>query len=734
MSARNQNAILSLLNNDLTLKSFTQNIFLYPDFQVSDIRNIGVKSEKELISFLESIKEQIEFVSGIKDDKRILIELFISFIKRNFDASNRVIETINNDYTNLDRLPVFKLIKLLVDNDLIFNSREKIVFYYEYSTREIDKIPFNEIFKSIGFSKERARQIKKGFIRRFDYIFNFVCLPEFRVIVNYEIDLSKGFFFIDEEFFNFIRKTEEVNFSDIFISRIISLIYKNKFELIGRNKQIVSKKDNYECWSKFYFIDKDLASYVSIDLIINDVQKRIASKIEDDYKLHFQSYLLNFVTSNNLEILNRVSEITEIILLNEFEIVIDSDENIVFKRNTKKQISNYVYKIFEEVKKPLTIYEIYSFIEQKYPGLTKSTDSLRGSLQRDPNLIYFGRSSTYGLKIWENELNIKGGTIRDIAEEYLQNQQVPIHIDEITEYVNKYRNTNSMSILSNLKLDKSKRFVFYKGSCIGLASKGYPSFESTEVESNTKSAKTWDESIHLLNEFTNNNDRLPFSNKSNIPKQQFNSTSAERVKSVSSRWWNSFNELASYIKVNGQYPRATENRTLYIFCYQCYRNLCNNRLHPNQIKALESIGFSFSANTQNNWEDNFNELKDFHNNNQRWPKYIKMDSKESKLYRFCNSIFRSLERGELPITQQNLLEGIGFPLTQGAFTNVWLDNYAKLKIFRQKYPNRWPSARGDNSEKPLYQFCYRNKNKYLEGRLEEFKIKLLNVINFDFYE
>ena len=130
MSARNQNAILSLLNNDLTLKSFTQNIFLYPDFQVSDIRNIGVKSEKELISFLESIKEQIEFVSGIKDDKRILIELFISFIKRNFDASNRVIETINNDYTNLDRLPVFKLIKLLVDNDLIFNSREKIVFYY----------------------------------------------------------------------------------------------------------------------------------------------------------------------------------------------------------------------------------------------------------------------------------------------------------------------------------------------------------------------------------------------------------------------------------------------------------------------------------------------------------------------------------------------------------------------------------------------------------------------------
>ena len=32
------------------------------------------------------------------------------------------------------------------------------------------------------------------------------------------------------------------------------------------------------------------------------------------------------------------------------------------------------------------------------------------------------------------------------------------------------------------------------------------------------------------------------------------------------------------------------------------------------------------------------------------------------------------------------------------------NDYEKLKVFRQNNPNNWPKARGDKSEKPLYQF------------------------------
>ena len=66
-----------------------------------------------------------------------------------------------------------------------------------------------------------------------------------------------------------------------------------------------------------------------------------------------------------------------------------------------------------------------------------------------------------------------------------------------------------MNILSNLKLDNSKRFVFYHSTFIGLATKEYSSIEFIKAETNKKSVKTWSESFELLVNFSNDNKRLP---------------------------------------------------------------------------------------------------------------------------------------------------------------------------------------------------------------------------------
>ena len=123
-----------------------------------------------------------------------------------------------------------------------------------------------------------------------------------------------------------------------------------------------------------------------------------------------------------------------------------------------------------EKKEPLTVYEIFNIINANYPNVTSSAEAIRSSCHRDANLIHFGRSSTYGFIVWENEYNIKGGTIRDIAEEFLLKHNTPKHIDEITEYVNRYRDTNAKNIYSNLKMETTNRFVF-SGALIGLKKK-----------------------------------------------------------------------------------------------------------------------------------------------------------------------------------------------------------------------------------------------------------------------
>ena len=123
----------------------------------------------------------------------------------------------------------------------------------------------------------------------------------------------------------------------------------------------------------------------------------------------------------------------------------------------------------------MTVEEIADAINKKYPELEVNGASIRSSLQREKELfIYIGRSSTYGLRRWEKEQeNLKGGTIRDIVEEYLELADVPKHIGEIMEYVLRFRDTNEKNVLSNIKLEENERFTFYDGGFIGIKGKNY---------------------------------------------------------------------------------------------------------------------------------------------------------------------------------------------------------------------------------------------------------------------
>jgi hypothetical protein len=89
--------------------------------------------------------------------------------------------------------------------------------------------------------------------------------------------------------------------------------------------------------------------------------------------------------------------------------------------------------------------------------------------------ITIGRTSTYGLKIWEKtKPDLKGGTIRDIVKECLESSSVPMHKLEIHAYVQKYRNTTCHSMVTNLRMNGEINFVFFGDVFIGLKDKKYP--------------------------------------------------------------------------------------------------------------------------------------------------------------------------------------------------------------------------------------------------------------------
>jgi hypothetical protein len=111
-----------------------------------------------------------------------------------------------------------------------------------------------------------------------------------------------------------------------------------------------------------------------------------------------------------------------------------------------------------------------------FPDHPISEAGIRSAAVRDPSRFFsIGRTSTYGLRHWEQERpDLKGGTIRGIAASELANEPALLHITELTGRIQRYRPTTSaQSVRHNLQLDSSGRFVFHPGGYVGLSGRVY---------------------------------------------------------------------------------------------------------------------------------------------------------------------------------------------------------------------------------------------------------------------
>lgn len=119
--------------------------------------------------------------------------------------------------------------------------------------------------------------------------------------------------------------------------------------------------------------------------------------------------------------------------------------------------------------------QIIDKLEELYPDLEWNESSVRGTMLREKDqFICIGRTSTFGLRVWEEEReNLRGGSIRGMVELYLDGEAQPKHISELLNYVNQYRDTTENSLLTNLDADEHARFRIFPGEFIGLTEKTY---------------------------------------------------------------------------------------------------------------------------------------------------------------------------------------------------------------------------------------------------------------------
>lgn len=255
----------------------------------------------------------------------------------------------------------------------------------------------------------------------------------------------------------------------------LAVYLSDDFLIIGNIEDVLlpkfSNSRNRHNWNNFYIVNKKLKDFDFISFA-DDLDQRFSERIKETYSFNFKSYLSKFISDFDIEKLELINPVAEKILNDEFDIYLDLNDNIVFKRNTIKQAFEYSYEALETLGEPSNVKEITKKIRELHPNYETDDNRVRASMKRKNGFVPIGRSSVFGLKKWENEFDdFKGGTIRSITKEFLKKFETPKHINTISDYISNFREgTYQRSIMDNLKIDKSNTFIFFPQGFIGLNS------------------------------------------------------------------------------------------------------------------------------------------------------------------------------------------------------------------------------------------------------------------------
>jgi hypothetical protein len=458
-------------SNKLLHHIFLSTSFKFIEEISSPYFNLFKSTIKDFAYQLQSIdNENLEF----ETNKMIISSSFPDIFK----YSENVFDEI---FTGNKKIRLFKLIHILVNGEFFFTKNASIYLSFYFSVenqkrkKEIIKRNNNLPYKEIISKHELLNRIKAVL----DFIL-FFSIDEFDLSY---LDFSKELFVVlNSKLTDTLNIQQKLNFNAAFYVNVLDILFKEKHLILGlKGESLKSSKLSikYNSFKNYYIIHDSLVTEFDFNKFLIETNVLFKKKVYKGKEENFENYLQQYLINKETIYYDRIKEICRIIFLDEFGINIYETDNIFLKHKKLKSFEVYVVRILEEKSEPMTLSEIDSKIKENYPNIQVSKVSLRSCITKEKNLlIYYGRSSTYGLRKWEEEKeNHKGGTIRKIVKEYLEKFDEPKHISEIVEHVKIYRkDTYARSISGNLSIGLKHLYMYYGGGFIGLKTKKYNGF------------------------------------------------------------------------------------------------------------------------------------------------------------------------------------------------------------------------------------------------------------------
>ena len=203
--------------------------------------------------------------------------------------------------------------------------------------------------------------------------------------------------------------------------------------------------------------------------------------------------------------------------------------------------------------------------------------------------------------------------------------------------------------------------------------------------------------------------------------------------------------LQNYFKVHNSFfilGSDFEKKPLKNWIVKLRAKYNNGKLKPEQIKELNEIGFSFSDISYEDftWNENFQELVEYHNSNKSFILFDKPDlASLNRWLKFQRSQFR---KGNLQIKREEELIKLGYSFTEN-YSLITDNRKAKIsktawdKIFQEirNYLDIFKSLEGIETKSEcrlLYPAIKRIRRQFDKETLLKEKIEQLKEIGFDF--
>ena len=444
-------------------ENFVKKVFIEP-FDYSTISGLGAMTMNDILD----IKDKILQKCGILPSE---------------DSYNPILKLFNNTIDNKEYNSLYE------DGEIIFfrlfiqylfrvslKERYRLFFLYYFFENEIKDE--NELATKLDITRERVRPLKNKFS---DQYFP-ESIAELRNVVpevyqkfcdtdnlkNYLIPYGLEDVVID----GIVYKPNK-----LLVEIIYSVIYEDEYKLLNSIMSEHHNRNSFKDFSALIFLSKSFIKKYLIEQLIDWLDEQLYEFALDEFEYNFEVLIKRFY-----------EEETDIVLPKEIlkDIIILLGDK---RRDNWDDLQEKINRRKHKKEKTAFIDCIYNFIKEK--GESVKTEEILNHLQANNYefdkvqlLTLLNKLKNQFYSIGYGHWNIKTagsedkttGTIRAFVYKILMENKDPLHISKIVSIINEERAVNERSVLTNLKVDEYKRFVFLNCTYIGLKDKEYDDY------------------------------------------------------------------------------------------------------------------------------------------------------------------------------------------------------------------------------------------------------------------